>query len=75
MSSPTIGSILSGFAKEAPDLIGRIGDALSAAGIPLDLGPMTPDVRAAFDKIRAEERQKLHDKFAPHEGDPGASKR
>lgn len=65
MSSPTIGSILGGFAKEAPDLVGKIAEALTSAGIPLDLGPMTPDVRAKFDAITAEARDELKAKFHP----------
>lgn len=71
MSKPTIGSILGSFAKEAPELVGRIGEALSSAGIPLDLGPMTPDVRRRFDAIAAEERDRLRKKFE----DDGSSKR
>lgn len=71
MSGPTIGSILGDFAKEAPGLVGRIGDALAAAGIPLDLGPMTPDVRKRFDSIAEEERSRLRKKFE----DPGESSR
>lgn len=71
MSSPTIGSILGGFAKEAPDLIGRIGEALVGAGIPLDLGPMTPDVRKRFDELTQVARGELHRKFAADDTDDG----
>lgn len=66
MSAPTLGSVLSGFAKEAPDLVGRIGEALSEAGFPLDLGPMTPDVRARFEQLTADAREELRKKFHPN---------
>lgn len=48
MSKPTIGSIIESFADDpgsATGLIPRILEAITAAGIPLDLGPMTPDAR------------------------------
>lgn len=65
MSGPTLGGILGGFAKEAPVLVGKIAEALSAAGFRLDLGPMTPDARKHFgdvdDRIAAklDERSEL----------------
>ena len=51
MSGPTIGSILGGFAKEAPALVGKIAEALSTAGFRLDLGPMTPDAGKHFSDV------------------------
>lgn len=63
----TLGSILNGFTKRAPNLMEQVIQAVQDAGIPLDLGPMTPDVKAAFDKITAEARADLKKKFASSE--------
>lgn len=68
MIHPTIGSIIESFADDpgsATGLIPRILDALTNAGIPLDLGPMTPDVRKRFDELTAEARDDLREKFHP----------
>lgn len=74
MSKPTIGSIIESFADDpgsATGLIPRILDALTNAGIPLDLGPMTPDVRKKFDAITADAREELRKKFAADDTDGG----
>ena len=66
MSKPvTLESILHGFSPRNPGLIRQVIDAITDAGIPLDLGPMTPDVRAKFDAITAEARADLQKKFHP----------
>ncbi len=66
MSKPvTLESILHGFSPRNPGLIRQVIDAITDAGIPLDLGPMTPDVRAKFDAITAEARDDLKKKFHP----------
>lgn len=72
MSKPvTLESILHGFSPRNPGLIRDLIDTITSEGIPLDLGPMTPDVRARFDAIAAEERDRLRKKFE----DDGSSKR
>lgn len=55
MTKPTksLSSIFAPFAKEQPDFMGRIAQAVSEAGWDLDLGPMTPDVDARMDEIDA----------------------
>lgn len=66
MNKPTLESIIRGFSDRAPaGIVDEIIGAIASAGIPLDLGPMTPDVRAAFDKLTADARAELHKKFAP----------
>lgn len=67
MTSPkNLESIIRGFAPKGPaGLVDEILGAIADAGIPLDLGPMTPDVRAKFDAITAEARSALHKKFHP----------
>jgi hypothetical protein len=47
---PTLGSVLAGFAKEAPELMGRVASELSKLGFSLDLGPMVPDARVEAKK-------------------------
>jgi hypothetical protein len=47
----------------SPNLISDLINDIVTAGIPLDLGPMTPDVRAAFDKITADAKADLKKKF------------
>jgi hypothetical protein len=61
--SKTLGSILEGYKKRSPNLISDLINDIVTAGIPLDLGPMTPDVRAAFDKITADAKADLKKKF------------
>ena len=61
--SKTLGSILEGYKKRSPNLISDLINDIVTAGIPLGLGPMTPDVRAAFDKITADAKADLKKKF------------
>lgn len=67
-NQPTIQSVIESFAESparGPELIPQLIEALVGLGLPIDLGPMTPDVRAAFDKITADARASLHAKFHP----------
>ncbi len=68
MSQPTIKSVIESFSgspARGPELIPKLIDALVGLDLPIDLGPMTPDVRAKFDAITAEARDDLKKKFHP----------
>lgn len=65
--TPTIQSVIESFAgspARGPELIPKVIEALVGLGLPIDLGPMTPDVRKRFDAITAEARADLKKKFA-----------